>query len=117
MATIAQTNGASQVVGPANISRTNLTASDTLTYFPGSGQVLWLRNPTGSPVVVNLSGTAPSSIDVTGVGTITPSGGKSISVASNTATYLPLDNIGAYLDGTGTVTITNGTGMVASLWT
>ena len=117
MATITQTNGASQVLGPSNVTRTSLTASDTLTYYPGSGQVLWLRNPTGSPIVVSLSGTAPSSIDVPGVGTITASGGKSVSCAGNAATYIALDNIGAYLDGSGTVTITNGTGMVASLWT
>lgn len=104
--------------GPVNISRTPLTSSNTIQYKRQAGMVLMLYNTTGSPVVVNIVGTQPVPINAPGYGgPINTSGGKSITVPANATTYIPLDGMWAFLEGNGTVTLANGTGLVAGLLT
>lgn len=102
---------------PVNLTRTTLTASDTLTFVRGSRQNLHLYNTTASPVVVTLVGSAPTSLTPSGYGgTLSTSGGKAITVPASGWTMVELDDIWAFLTGSGTVTLTGGTGLVAALY-
>ena len=119
MAVIVQTNGVTDSAsnGPVNATRTTLTASDTLTYAQGGAQVLMLYNTTASPVAVTLVGTAPTTLYPAGYGgSISTASGKVVTVPASGLTFLELDDISAFLTGTGAVTVTGGTGLVAALY-
>lgn len=119
MAAIAQTSGAfgKGVNGPVNLTRTTMTASDTLTFVQGSGQMLAMYNTTAAAVNVTLVGTAPTSLSPDGYGgTLSTAGGKVVTVPANGWTMVELDDIWAFLTGSGTVTVTNGTGLTAVLF-
>lgn len=103
--------------GAVNLTPTTMTASDTLTFQYGSAQVLMLFNTTGSGVTISAVGTAPTDLNPSGYGgTVSTSAGKSITVPANGITRVELDDIWAFLTGTGVVTITNGTGLKAALF-
>lgn len=117
MAVIALSTGVMDSNGPVNVSRTNLSASDTLAYTQGSKQMLFLYNTTASPVVVTLTGSAPTTLNPSGYGgTISTAGGKSITVPASSSTLVDLDDIWAFLTGNGTVTVSGGTGLTAHLY-
>lgn len=116
MAVITQTTGAIGSPSPTVLVRTNLSGSDTLTYNPGTGQKLVLFGG-GAAVTVNIVGTAPTSPPVPRYGIFDTSAGKSITVAINNTVIVSLDDIAQYLSGTLQVTITNGTGLAAYLYT
>ncbi len=119
MAVIAQTNGVKgkNSAGPVNLTRTTLTASDTLTFQRGADQSLMLYNTTASPVVITMLGTAPTPLSVDGYGgTIDTSAGKAVTVPASGLTLVELDDIWAFLTGTNVVTLTGGTGVVAALF-
>lgn len=115
MANIALTNTlGSASAGPATLTRTTLTASDTMTgYVEGADQYLILANNTGSPITATLVGSGSTTINVPGYGSLNVSGGKAVPVAANSTVIVPLDDIAAYLKGT--VTVTGGTGLIATL--
>jgi hypothetical protein len=117
MAVITQTNGVKGFGsnGAVNITRTTLGASDTLTYVPGANQTLILYNTTASIVAITAVGSAPTPIVIPG-GTVSTSSGKVISVPANGLTHVDLDDLAPYFDGTGTVTLTGGTGVTAGLY-
>lgn len=103
--------------GPSNLTRTTLTAADTLTHVRGSNQSVHLYNTTASPVVVTFAGTAPTTLNPDGYGgTISTAGGKAITVPANGWTVIELDDMWAYLTGTGVVNVTGGTGVTAVLF-
>lgn len=119
MAVITQTSGvlSSGSNGPKDVARTPLTANDTLTYVRGAGLTLGLYNSTGSAVTITLVGSAPTTLTPDGYGgTLSTSAGKSITVPATGLTIVELDDIWAFLSGNGTVTVTNGTGLVAFLF-
>jgi hypothetical protein len=100
---------------PVALTRSTLTASDTLTYINGSGQVLFLYNTTASPINVTITGDASTTINVPGYGgPISVSGGKVIAVPASGSVYVDLDDLYAFL--LGNVTVTGGTGIVAHLY-
>lgn len=102
-------------LGVRVLTETTLTASDTLAYDPGiTGSILVLRNPTGGALSPTITGSqAPSVIPVAGYGNVSAAGGLAVgSIAAGAARVVPLDSIKQYL--LGTVTITGGTGLVAS---
>ncbi len=114
MAVIAQT--ARSAVG--ELTRTVLGASDTLTYVANSSQILNLANGSGGSLTVAIKGSAPSATyPVAGSGgtTVDLTAGKSIVIANGKTFEVNLDAIAAYLTGNGTVTITGGTAIVATL--
>lgn len=103
------------VNGPLAITRTALGATDTLTYISGRGQILVLDNPTVSPVVVTIDGSGSTTISPTGLGgTVDVSAGLAITVAAGATKSVNLDTIAAYLAGT--VAVTGGTGVIATLY-
>lgn len=117
MAVITQTQGVKTASVPVNATVRALSASDTLTYVPGAGQTLELANTTGSIVTVTLTGSAPdTTVPVSGYGSVSAAGGKAVAVPANGWTVVPLDAIAHYLAGTGTVTVTGGTGVNAILY-
>lgn len=106
-----------QGVGQRASTRTTLGASgNTLTYRQGAGDILVLHNPTAgalSPVIV---GNGATTVDVAGLGVVTVSGGYAVgSIAAGAQVLIPLDSIANYLRGT--IDITGGSGLVASLLT
>lgn len=116
MAALAQTTGVFTSDRDVTLTRLALGASDTLTWQDGGGQYLILFNTTASPVVVTLVGTAPTTISPPGYGgDISTSAGKAITVPANGAKMVNLDDIRAFLTGTGVVTMTGGTGVTAML--
>lgn len=116
MAVIAQTSGVFSSDRAINMTRTALGASDTLTYVAGGAQTLFMHNTTASPVVVTFTGSAPVALTVPGLGgDVVTSAGKAVTVPASGNTFLNLDKISAYLGGTGTVTVTGGTGVSVTL--
>lgn len=113
MAIIAQNNTA--VLGPFSITETTLTASDSLSYTAGQGQLLKLRNTTGSPVVVTIDGADGTTVAVPGAGaaTFSVAAGLAITVPANGTQAVKLDTIALYLKGA--VAVTGGTGVVAHI--
>ena len=115
MATIVQT-APSSVTLYKTLTETTLTGTaDTLTYTKGSGQILILRNPTGSAITgAKIVGSSSGSWPSPGSTPQDLSGGFVLgSIAAGTSRMVRLDDIFGYLQGT--VSITGGTGLAASL--
>ena len=114
MAAIAITQN---TVGATTLTRTTMTASDTLAYVPGAGQQLYLANNTAGSLTVTITGsTAPATYVIPGTGgsTIAPSAGKVIGpIPANTTVEVSLDDLSLYLQGT--ITLTGGTGITATV--
>lgn len=111
MATIARTT-LSGNVGEVTVTETTLTATNDFVYVRNGGQTLFLRNPTGAPIAVNIDGDGGSTVAVSGVGDVDVSGGYSLSVAAGAVEAIKLDSIFQYLQGTIAIT---GTDIVASI--
>jgi len=106
--------GAGQRTGTPN----TLTASDTFTYLPGTGQMLLMYNPTGGTVTPNIKGSAAAAAAIPGLGGTTTAFNSGLDVAIPTLqmVLVNLDDSRNYLpDASGIVTITNGTGVIAVL--
>lgn len=93
---------------------TTMTASDTLAYDPGiPGSILTLRNPTGGSLAPTITGSlANAAIPVAGFGVVSAASLALASIPAGAARVIPLDSIAQYLAGV--VTITGGTGLVAT---
>lgn len=101
--------------GVRTLAETTLSASDTLAYDPGvHGSILLLRNPTGGALSPVITGSlASAAILVAGYGNVSAAAGLAVgSIPAGQARAIPLDSVSRYLDGT--VTITGGSGLVAS---
>ena len=103
---------------PVNLTRTTLTASDTLAYAAGASQVIEFTNTTASPVVVAIRGSGASAvfpIPGTAGTTVDLTGGKSITVPGvvGATTAINLDALPSYM--VGNITVTNGTGCTATV--
>lgn len=117
MAVITSTTLSNQVP-PTTITETAMTSSDTLTFTAGTNQRVKFRNPSASALTINLIGSAPVNVIVPNTGSVfTTTSGKTVTVAVGGLVSLDLDKISAYLVGSGTVTITGGTGGFAHLTT
>lgn len=112
MATIVATS--MQGAGKRAVTMTTMTASDTLTYKAGQGQILILRNGTAGALTPIIDGAGATTVPVQGIGSVDVSTGYSVgSIAAGAQVAIPLDTISAYL--VGVITITGGTGLSASL--
>lgn len=95
-----------------------LTASDVLIWDQNTpGAVLVLRNPTGgalSPVITGSQ--ASAAVPVPGFGTVSAAAGLAVgSIAAGATRFIPLDSRREFLQGT--ITITSGVGLVATVLT
>lgn len=113
MAAITQT-----VVGnpvPTTLTKTVLTAADTITYSSGTKQKLVLFNTTASPVVVTIDGAGSTTIAPAGFGgTVDVSAGKDIAVPASGVSLVELDKMSAFLGGA--IAVTGGVGVEAVLF-
>lgn len=114
MATVTSTN----INGAGAIALTTVAlngSSDTFTLTTASGelQMLYLHNPTGSPISPTITGDAASAAyPVGGAGTVDLSGGYAVgAVAAGESVLISTDTISRYL--TGTITISSGSGLEA----
>lgn len=111
MATIVATNVKAQNV---LVTETTLGASNTFTYRAGVNQTLVLRNATAGALTPVIDGASSSTVVVDGVGSVDVSAGFSVgSIAAGAVRSVRTDGIFAYLSGT--IDITGGTGLVATL--
>jgi hypothetical protein len=100
--------------GARPLTETTLTASDTFTYEPIGRQVLSLRNPTAGALSPVIDGDGATTVRAPGAPAFDISAGYAVgSIAAGAAVAIPLDSISAYLAGT--ITITGGSGLVATL--
>jgi hypothetical protein len=103
-------------VGRATVTRTTLSASDTLTYAKASRMILILDNTTGGSLSPVIDGDGATVVSVPGVGNVDISAGYAVGpIAAGAVAAIALDTISAYLAGA--ITITGGTGIKASLLT
>ena len=113
MATIVatETNGS----GVVPITETTLTGTaDTFTYKKNAKQRLVLRNDTAGALSPVIDGDGATSVGIDGIGTIDLSAGFTVgSIAIGDSVSINTDSIREYLKGT--IDITSGTGLVATL--
>lgn len=101
-------------VGDKPITEVTLTASNTMTYKPGAGQILRLRNATAGALTPLITGSGAVSTVVPRVGTVNFAAGYTVpSMAVGAVRDIFLDSIPDYL--VGTLNIANATGIVATL--
>lgn len=107
-------------IGATVLTRTTLTASDTLAYVKGQSMELVLANNTAGALTATLIGsTAAATYVVPGTGgtllSPAPSAGKPIVVGANSTIEVSLDDLELYLQGS--VTVTGGAGLIATVVT
>lgn len=117
MAVIAITQN---TIGATSLTRTTLSASDTLAYVKGTNMQMYLANNTGGSLTATLVGDAAAATYVvpgTGGALLSPapSAGKAIVVAANGSVEISLDDLSLYLQGN--ITVTGGTGLIATVVT
>ena len=109
MATIVQTsrNG----LGATTVTTTDSTASDTLTYASGTGQLMFARNTTAGSLNVTIDGSGATAIVPEGYGgTLDVSTGKVVAVGANATVVIPLDKVRAFLTGAIAITTSGSPG-------
>ena len=98
--------------GPRVLVQTTLNGTDSLTYE--RGDILMLRNPTGSAITPTIDGDGGTTWPAPGIGTITVSGGVSlVAIAAGAGIVVRMDTINSFLQGT--IAITSGSGLVGTL--
>jgi len=113
MAVIAKTNAKS--TGPVAVSSTTLGASDTFVYDSSKMSLLTLRNPTGGALSPIITGSAATDGFLPKFGVVSVAGGYPGfgSIAAGAVKTLDLSAIAGWLEGT--LTITSGSGLIATL--
>lgn len=97
-----------------SIAMTTLGASDYFEYRAGTGQILFLRNPTAGTISPLIDGADGFSVPIPGWGLRGVSAGyTAFAITTTQAKLLWLDTIPGYLQGQ--VFITSGAGLVAGL--
>jgi hypothetical protein len=98
--------------GAIVLNETTLNGTDSFTYK--KGDLLILRNPTGSPISPTIDGDGGTSVIVPGIGSVSVAAGWAVgSIPANSARVIPLDTRAEYCKGT--VAITSGTGLIAAI--
>jgi len=112
MATIVATDTSGS--GESIVTETTMTASDTFTYKSGGNQYIVLRNASGGALTPNFLGDGVTTVSVSGAGNLDLSGGyTTASIGIGEIAVIRTSTIEKYL--TGTIEITGGTDIEASL--
>lgn len=83
---------------------TTLTSSDTITFAPNRKQLLVVRNPTGGSLTLKIDGSAGTTVNVPGLGSVSVAGGYDIVIGAGLSRAIVLSNISAYCQGDVTLT-------------
>lgn len=95
------------------LSETTLTASDTLAYDATTNQIVTLRNPTAGAITPTIKGSLAGTVAFDGYGSVDLSAGLSLgSIAAGAHKVISLNKLDLWLKGN--VTVTGGTGLVAT---
>jgi hypothetical protein len=101
-------------LGKRAVTETTLNGTDSLVYDQSKTPILVLRNPTAGALSPVIDGNGGTTVNVNGIGVVDVSGGYAVgAIAAGAAVAIPLVTIREYLQGT--IAITGGTGLVASL--
>jgi hypothetical protein len=101
-------------LGKRAVTETTLNGTDSLVYDQSKTPILVLRNPTAGALSPVIDGNGGTTVNVNGIGVVDVSGGYAVgAIAAGEAVAIPLVTIREYLQGT--IAITGGTGLVASL--
>jgi len=112
MAVIAKTSV--RPSGAVTVTRTTLTSSDTFVYDASRDPVLILDNVTAGALTPNIDGDGGTTVNTPNLGAISVSNGYPVpSIAAGACATIRLNTISSFLQGT--VTITGGTGIRASI--
>lgn len=97
------------------ITETTLNGTtDSLTFNTSRNPVLTFRNPTAGALTPTIVGASATTVAVPGVGNVSVASGYAVgSIAAGAMVSIPLNTINEFLKGA--VTLTGGTGLVASL--
>jgi hypothetical protein len=113
MPAIAATNMTGSLVRA--VTETTLNGTDSFTYNADRRAVLTLRNATAGALTPVIDGNGGTTVGVAGLGNVDVSAGYSAgSIAAAAVVSIPLDTIKEFLRGT--IAITGGTGLVATLY-
>jgi hypothetical protein len=100
--------------GDTVMTVTTLGASDTFVFDSQKGPLLILDNVTGGALTVTIDGDGGTTVDVDGIGAVDVSGGfVTALIGIGAKVVVRLGTIREYLKGT--ITVTGGTGIEASL--
>lgn len=115
MTTIVQTNPVAATLVKVVVETTLNGTADNFSFFRGTGQVLILRNPTGSTISnIKLIGSTATMIGIQGAEPKDVSTGFNVgSIAAGASKMIQLDSIWGYLQGV--CSVTGGTGLIAVL--
>ena|ERR1035437_4234170 len=95
-------------------TETTLNGTDSLILNSTANPILCLRNPTGSPISPTIVGSTATTVSVPGIAPVSVASGYAVgAIAASTVVSIPLNTISGYLKGV--ITITGGTGLVATL--
>ena len=112
MATITPT--VMTAIGDNAVTEITLTAANVLTYKPGTGQVLRLRNGTAGALIPVITGASSVAQNVPRVGVVNFAAGWTVpSMAAGAVREIYLDSIADYIQGT--INISGATGITATL--
>jgi hypothetical protein len=112
MAVIAKTS--IQPAGAVTVTRTTLGSSDTLVYDSTKDPILILDNTSGGALTPNIDGDGGTTVNTPNLGNVSVSSGITLaSIANGACVAIRLNTIPGYLQGT--VTITGGSGIKASI--
>jgi hypothetical protein len=112
MPAIVRTNVAG--AGRKTVTETTLNGTDSFVY--GTGDRLILRNPTGGSISPVIDGDGGTTVAVAGIGDVSVASGYAVgAIAAGAIVTIDLDTIREYLQGT--IAITSGTGLIASILT
>lgn len=110
------TNTSIKAGGVITPTENTLTASDVLTWDGNTaGAILLLRNPTGGALSPSIAGSNSATVAVPGVGPVSVNPLAVGSIAAGASRVIPLDSRREFLQGV--ITITGGTGLVATILT
>lgn len=113
MAAIASVVATGQI-GTFAATESTLTASDTITISQGKEQLLVLRNGTAGSLTATIDGDGGTTANIPGLGSVSVAAGYPIVLAAGESKAVRLASISLYCQGT--VYITGGTGLKATLF-
>ena len=101
-------------IGAFTSTGTVLSADDTITFNSKKKQLLVLTNTTGGSLTCTIDGSTGTTVQVTGVGSVSVASGLAIVVAAGVSKSVVLNTVSAYCSGV--VHLLGASGLTAQLF-